>query len=92
MEMFNKVDKEHRDFRLKCPGNLSFDFTTEQQWELCWREKLVRNGCKYKSPGFNLYKEVDSGKRGRKAASANVGLNVSLTQTPIGPNSIRCFV
>ena len=89
MEMFNKVFKEHKDFRPKCPGNLSFDFTTEQQRGLCWREKVVCDRCKYKSPGFNLYKEVDSGKRGRKAASANVGLNVALTQTPIGPNSIR---
>ena len=33
-----------------------------------------------------MYKEVTSGKRGH---SANVGLNVALTQTPIGPSSIR---
>ena len=45
--------------------------------------------CKYKSPRFNLYKEVDSGKRGRKAASANVGPNVALKQTPIDSSSIR---
>ena len=89
MEMFNKVFKEHRDIRPKCPSNLSFDFTTEQQRGLCWREKVVCDICKYKSPGFSLYKEVDSGKWGQKAASANVGLNVALTQTPIGPNSIR---
>ena len=87
MEMFNKVFIEHRDFRPKCPGNLSFDFTTEQQRGLCWREKVVCNRCKYKSSGFILYKEVDSGKQGRKAASANVGLNVALKQRPIG--SIR---
>ena len=50
---------------------------------------VVCNRCKYKSPGFNLYKEVDSGKPGWKTASANVGLNVALTQTPIGPIIIR---
>ena len=33
-----------------------------------------------------MYKEVTSGKRG---PSANVWLNVALTQTPIGPSSIR---
>ena len=89
MEKFNTVFKEHRDFRPKCPGNVSFDFTTELQRGLCWREKVVCDRRKDISPDFNLYKEVDSGKRGRKAASDNVGLNVSLTQTPIGPNSIR---
>ena len=89
MEMFNKVFKGHRDFRPKCPGNLSFDFTTEQQWGLCWRENVVCDRCKYNAPGFNLYKEVDNRKRGQKAASVNVGLNVALTQTPIGPSSIR---
>ena len=89
MEMFNKVFKEHRDFRPKCPGNLGFDFTTEKQWGLCWREKVVCNRCKYKSPGFNLYEDVDSGKPRRKAASVNVGLIVALTQITIGPSSIR---
>ena len=89
MEMFNEVFKEHRDFQTKCPGNLSFDFTTEQQWRLCWREKFVCNRCKNKLPGFSLFKEVDSRKSGRRAASANFGLNVALTQTPIGPSSIR---
>ena len=38
---------------------------------------------------FNLHKEVDRGKLGQKAASAKFGLNVALTQLPIGPNSIR---
>ena len=87
--MFNEVFKEHKDFRPKCPGNLGFDFTTEYTKGLFWREKVVCNRCKYKPPGFNLYKEVDSRKRGRKAALANVGLNVAFTQTPIGPRSIR---
>ena len=64
-------------------------FTTVQQKGLCLREKFVCNRRKYNSPGFNLYKEVDSRKRGRKAASANVGINAALTQTPFGPSSIR---
>ena len=36
-----------------------------------------------------MYTEIYIGKRGRKVATANVGLNVALTQTAIGPNSVR---
>ena len=87
--MYNKLLKEHRDFRPKCPGDLSFDFTTEHTKGAVLVRESCMQICKYKSPGFNLYKEVDSGKRGMKAASANIGLNVALPQTPIGPSSIR---
>ena len=56
---------------------------------MCWREKVICDKCAYKSKAFNLFEEIETGKRGRRAATANVGLNVALTQTSIGPNSVR---
>ena len=38
---------------------------------------------------YNLYDETETGKPERKSATANVGLNTGLSQTPIGPNSVR---
>ena len=38
---------------------------------------------------YNLYEEIKTGKPGRKPATANVGLNIGLSNTPIGPSNVR---
>ncbi|XP_056003425.1 uncharacterized protein LOC130049607 [Ostrea edulis] len=38
---------------------------------------------------YSLYVEVESGSRGRKAAAINYGLQIGLSQTPIGSSSLR---
>ena len=87
--MFNQVSREHGASSPNCRGDLNFDYTAEQQRGMCWREKVICDKCVYKSKPFNLFEEIETGKRGRKAATANVGLHVALTQTSIGPNSVR---
>ena len=88
-EMLNQVSREHADISPNCRGSLNFDYTAEEQRGLCWREKVICDKCAYRSQAFNLYTEIYTGKRGRKAATAYVGLHVALTQTSIGPNSVR---
>ena len=83
-EMFNWVSREHRYIRRSCPGSFDFDYQAEEQRGLCWRETVVCDTCSYRSKPFSLYKEIETGKKGRKAATANVGLNVALTQTSVG--------
>ena len=56
---------------------------------LCWREKVICDRCQYVSQRYNLYDEIETGKPGRKSATANVGLNIGLSQTPIGPSNVR---
>lgn len=36
-----------------------------------------------------LYDEIETGKPGRKSATANVGLNIGMSQTPIEPSAVR---
>lgn len=87
--MFNTVVKQHRQHNnVPCDGDLSFDYSKEEKWGCCWRERVKCDSCSYVSPMFKLYEEVNSGKRGQKAATANVGLSIGLAQTSSGPSSI----
>ena len=56
---------------------------------LCWREKVICDRCQYESQMYNLYEEIKTGKPVRKPATANVGLNIGLSNTPIGPSNVR---
>lgn len=76
----------------KCFGQLNSDFVNEIQWGFCWRERAVCNHCVYKSKYYNLYRQIETGKRGRRAATANVGLNIAMTQTPVGPTSVQKLI
>lgn len=88
-DMFNDVNREHRKFNAACEGNFNFDYSAEEQRGLCWCEKVICDACKYKSQKYKLYTEVATQNKGRKAATANIGLNIGLTQNPIGPSSVR---
>ena len=56
---------------------------------LCWREKVICHRCQYVSQMYNLYEEIEAGKPRRKPATANVGLNIGLSNTSIGPSNVR---
>ena len=56
---------------------------------LCWREKVICDRFQYVSQMYNLYEKIKTGKPGRKPATANVGLTIGLSNTPIGPSNVR---
>ena len=87
--MFNEVFAEHQKTNPNCTGHLDFDYSSEEQRMLCWRERVICDQCHYMSTKYNLYNEIETGKVGRKTATANIGLNIALSQTPIGPSSVR---
>jgi hypothetical protein len=87
--MVNEVTREHVNRNPTCKGNLSFDFEKELQWGFCWKESVICDKCQYKSKLYNLYQEVETGRPVREAATANLGLNIAMTQTPVGPSSVR---
>ena len=58
--------------------------------ECCVGEKrVICDRCQYVSQRYNLYDEIETGKPGGKSATANVGLNIGLSQTPIWPSNVR---
>jgi len=86
--MVNTAMKEHRFRNPSCEGNLGFDQGCEEQRGLVWREAVVCDRCGYQSSTYNLYEEIRTGQRGRRAATANVGFNIAMTQTPAAATSV----
>ena len=87
--MINEVFHQHHQTSPSCGGRLDFDYSSEQQRMLCWRERVICDRCQYISQIYNLYEEIKTGRPGRKPATANVGLNIGLSNTSIGPSNVR---
>ena len=93
LEMFNTVYWMHRCSFPNCRGNLKFDNTKEAKRCLVWRERMTCGTGTYTSKMYKLYTEVSYGtkKKGRMVATANLGLKIALTRTPIGGSSLVHF-
>ncbi|CAC5419130.1 unnamed protein product [Mytilus coruscus] len=87
--MWNEVFREHQNVSPHCNGILEWDLSMEEKWGSAWRECAKCTKCTYRSKMFNLYEEVASIKRGRRAAKINLGLQVGLHHTPISTASYR---
>lgn len=84
--MWNEVFGLHRIDSPECTGFLNWH--DQQKWGLCWSVKLKCTLCTFTSKRYKLYDEVETFKRGRKAARANVGLHIGLSRQGIGPAGI----
>lgn len=84
--------QEHLENYPDCRGHLKFDESGERKVGLCWQERLKCSDCDYVSSREKLYEELDSGKRGRKAAVPNVAVQVGLTHTGIGNTGLRSLL
>ena len=82
-DLFNEAMQGHQLFKPGCEGRLTWFQAGEVQRGLCWREQLTCMTCKYISPRRKLYKDVESKRRGPKAASANLGAQVGMAHTGV---------
>lgn len=90
--LYNAAFREHREQSEHCDGHLHMDIPNEIQWGLNWKERIKCDTCGYMSEFEKLYKEVEAGPgphKGRKASTANVGLQLGLSKLPIGSESFR---
>lgn len=87
--MFNTEIKKHMTSEPNCTGELQFDALNSKKWGLCWSERLKCNKCSFISEFYKLFDEVETEKRGRKAAKPNVGLQVGLKSTQISNTGAR---
>ena len=71
----------YREVHPECKGKLTFHQPGETQCGLCWGMQLSCDSCEYVSPRRNLYTEVETSRRGPKAASPNIAAQVSLSHT-----------
>ena len=90
-ELWVAAIRGHTDFQPGCDGDLDWDLTGEVKWGLGWQERLKCGKCNYVSPKFKLYTQVESNKRGPKAAAVNYGVQVGLSHTSIS-NTGMCNI
>lgn len=87
--MWNATIKEHILQHPLCNGDLEFDCNAAVKWGFAWKERLKCVKCGFIGKFHKLYYEVDSDKRGRKAATINIGLQAGLMTTSISNKSFR---
>ena len=87
--MFNEVFRLHHQRSPDCGGSLNWDLDTEERRGLATRMRMACSACQFKSAPYNLYEEVDTKSPGRRAATVNYGLQVGLSQTPLGNDGLR---
>ena len=61
-----------------------FTVAREMKVGLCWQCSLRCVKCGFTSKTYKLYREVETGKRGRKPAAPDVGLHVGLQESTTG--------
>ena len=88
-ELFTQAFHEHSKQFPDCNCNFEFDWDREEKWGVCWKEAIVCTLCEYKSDLKALYKEVNTGKRGRKPAAPNMALQAALQDERCGNSAIR---
>lgn len=87
--MWNEVFAEHKMKFPLCDGKLDWNLKSEKKWGLSCREQAICTKCTYKSKMYNMYDEIVTNKKGRKAATINQGLQVALHHTPISTTGFR---
>lgn len=88
LQLFNNANRAHKELG-KCDSVDCWDIVDIEPWGIYSSVIITCTQCGYKSTRTKLYEEVDTGKRGRKAAVGNVRLQVMLQDTPIGPTEAQ---
>ena len=90
-DLFNESIAAHKE-RGDCE-DIKFHITEMKPWGVFFSAVLVCKNCNFKSDRKRLYEEVaNKGKPGRKAASGNMRLQLSLLDTPIHNVETQCLI
>ena len=79
-DMWNRAFKEHIASKPNCQGNLWWDEEATCQWGLSWRAVVKCLKCRYRSPQFKLYEEIESGSRGPNPSAIDIGVQIGLSK------------
>ena len=79
-DMWNRAFKEHIVSKPNCQGNLWWDEEATCQWGLSWRAVVKCLKCRYRSPQFKLYEEIESGSRGPNPSAIDIGVQIGLSK------------
>ncbi|CAG2189860.1 unnamed protein product [Mytilus edulis] len=69
-----------------------FELVQETQWGLGWIWELKCTKCKFISEKYKLFREIETGRPGRKSASINYGFQTGVINSNIGNDSARVLL
>ncbi|CAG2220958.1 unnamed protein product [Mytilus edulis] len=69
-----------------------FELVQETQWGLGWIWKMKCTNCKFISEKYKLFREIDTGRAGRKSATINYGFQTGVINCNIGNDSARLLL
>ncbi|ESO82680.1 hypothetical protein LOTGIDRAFT_229745 [Lottia gigantea] len=92
VEMWNIAIQTHADEEAEVCAVPQFKINTEEKWGIGWKYSLKCLNCGYISPVVKLYREITTGKRGRKAAAVNINLQAGLLDMPLGNSRTRLLL
>ena len=81
--MYNECILQHSTQKNMC-AIPEFTIAREVKVGLCWQCCLRCTKCGFMSGIYKLYNEIETGKRGRRPAAPNVGLQVGLQESTTG--------
>jgi len=86
IQLFNKATTDHSS--ISCLADFEWDTVAEEQWGWCWHMGLTCKKCRYTTGKQKLFYEVPSSAKGRKSATANVGMQVGLSHNMISNTAL----
>ena len=91
MNLVNTCIQEHRNISLEC-DTLEIDIANYIPWGTSCRFARKCTHCDYISERMPMYDQIESARRGPKAARTNMGLQLGLQDTPIGNERARLLM
>lgn len=91
-QLWNEAFLNHKELSPTCKGVLDWDDRNSEKRGICWSIGLKCTLCSFTTCKHKLYEEVDSGKRGRRYAAPNLGLQVGIQRHGIGPSGITDII
>ncbi|CAG2228502.1 unnamed protein product [Mytilus edulis] len=69
-----------------------FELVQETQWGLGWIWEMKCTKCKFISEKYKLFREINTGRAGRKSATINYGFQTGVINCNIGNDSTRLLL
>ena len=86
---WNHAFRCHTRYRKDCKGDLKLNDQLCQKWGLGWEIAVTCTHCQFSSDRMKIFNEVNTGLRGRKSATVNIGLQVGLSKQGISNTGMR---
>ena len=86
---WNHAFRCHTSYCKDCKGDLHLNDQLCRKWGLSWELAVTCTRCQFSSDRMKIFNEVNTGLRGRKSTTVNMGIQVGLLKQEISNTCIR---